>query len=385
MAANLSRNLHDIKKITQYTNEANRIGISVLRPDVNESLLKFSVTGDKIIRFGMGAIKGVGEAAAENIIEERTENGPFKSPFDFVKRINLRSVNKRSIEALVWAGAFDCFENTHRAQYFFQENENSSSFIEILIKYGNSFQEKENSMQQSLFGESSDFQVVDPEMPVCAEWSKPQQLKFEKEVTGFYISGHPLDDYKITLDRYCNVEVNNLKSNLKEFQGRTATFAGMITKSQQRITKKGSPFGIFTVEDFSGQMDLMLFSEDYLKQKHLLEIGQNVFVQARVEERYHGGDLALKVTDIFLLNEAMNKMTNSILLSFELTSLTEETIDRLITVVKESPGDSILKIRFNTPDPKYNLAMKSNKFKVEPQSFVSSLNRIEGVKYSLER
>jgi len=369
MAANLSRNLHDIKKITQYTNEANRMGISVLRPDINESLLKFSVTGDKIIRFGMGAIKGVGEAAAENIIEERTKNGPFKSPFDFIKRINLRSVNKRSIEALVWAGAFDGFENTHRAQYFHKENENSSSFIEILIKHGNSFQERKNSMQQSLFGESSDFQVVDPEMPVCAEWSKPQQLKFEKDVTGFYISGHPLDDYKITMDRYCNVEVSSIKSNLAQLNGKPLAFAGMITKSQQRMTKKGSPFGIFTVEDFSGQMDLMLFSEDYLKRKHFLEVGQNVFIQAKVEERFRGGDLTLKVVDIFLLNEAMNKMTNSVLVKFELESLTDEVVDRLITV----------------PDPKYSLAMKSTTFKVEPQTFVSSLNRIGGIKYSLER
>lgn len=385
MAANLSRNLHDIKKITQYTNEANRIGISVLRPDVNESLLKFSVTGDKIIRFGMAAIKGVGGAAVENIIEERTKNGPFKSPFDFVKRVNLRSVNKRSIEALIWAGAFDGFENTHRAQYFFRENENSSTFIEILIKHGSSFQEKENSMQQSLFGETGDLEVVDPDMPVCPEWTKPQQLKFEKEVTGFYISGHPLDDYKITMDRYCNVEVNYLKSSLEKFRDQSVSFAGMITKSQQRMTKKGSPFGIFTVEDFSGQTDLMLFSEEYLKRKHFLEVGNNIFVQAKVEERFRGSDLSIRVNDIFLLNEAMDKLTNSVSLSFELASMTDDLMDRLITSVRENPGNCLLKIQLIAPNPKYNLVMKSLDFKVEPGSFVSSLNRLKGVKYLLER
>ena len=385
MAANLSRNLQDIKKITQYTNEANRIGISVLRPDVNESLLKFSVTGDKIIRFGMAAIKGVGAAAVENIILERTENGAYKSPFDFVKRVNLRSVNKRSMEALVWAGAFDGFENTHRAQYFFRENENSPTFLEILIKHGNSFQEKENSMQQSLFGETGDMDVVDPEMPVCPEWSKPQQLKFEKEVTGFYISGHPLDDYKITMDRYCNVEINTLKSNLKNYKDKSVAFAGMISKSQQRITKKGSPFGIFTVEDFSGHTDLMLFSEDYLKHKHFLEIGRNVFIQATVEERFRGGDLSIKIKEIFLLNEAMNKLTNSVSLSIELPTINDEMIDRLSNCVRENPGTCLLKVKLIAPNPKYNLEMKSLDFKVEPGSFVSSLNRINGIRYTLER
>lgn len=385
MAANLSRNLNDIKKITQYTNEANRIGISVLRPDVNESMLKFSVTGDKIIRFGMAAIKGVGQAAVENIIEERDENGPFKSPFDFVKRVNLRSVNKRSIEALVMAGAFDGFENSHRAQYFYKENENSSSFIEILIKHGHSFQDKKNSMQQSLFGESDDMTVVDPDLPVCPEWSKPQQLRFEKDVTGFYISGHPLDDYKVTMDRYCNVDISVLRNNLKEFNGKKVSFAGMITKSQQRITKKGSPFGIFTIEDFSGYTDLMLFSEEYLKRKHFLEEGRNVFVNANIEERYRGGDLQIKINDIFLLNEAMDKLTNSVKLSIELENLNDELINQLITVVKENPGERMLKIYFQAPDPKYNLAMKSMDFKIEPQSFVSGLNRIAGVKYLLEK
>lgn len=385
MAANLSRNLQDIKKITQYTNEAEHIGISVLGPDVNESLLKFSVTGDKVIRFGMAAIKGVGAAAVENIIDERTKNGRFLSPFDFVKRVSLRAVNKRSIEALVMAGAFDTFENTHRAQYFMRENENSHSFIEILIKYGNNFQDQQNSMQQSLFGEVEDIAIVNPEMPVCPEWNAAQQLKFEKDVTGFYISGHPLDDFKVAIDRYCNVEANFLKSNLERYRGQTVSFAGMLTKSIQRTSKNGAPFGIITLEDFSGPIDLMLFSEDFLKRKHFLEEGNNIFIQASIEERFRGGDLTIKITDLFLLNDALNKLTNAVVIKMKISSVTDQMVDKLVTIVKENPGDSALKIQLVAEDAKFNLAMKSSDFKVEPHTFVKSLNFTNEIIYSLER
>jgi DNA polymerase-3 subunit alpha len=385
MAANLSRNLQDIKKITQYTNEAEHIGISVLGPDVNESLLKFSVTGDKIIRFGMAAIKGVGGAAVENIINERSKNGRFTNAFDFVKRVNLRSVNKRSIEALVMAGAFDSFENTHRAQYFHRENENSLSFIEILIKYGNNFQDQQNSMQQSLFGEVEDVAIVNPELPVCPNWTASQQLKKEKDITGFYISGHPLDDFKTTMDRYCNVEVSTLRNNMDKFGGQSVSFAGMLTKSTERISKNGSPFGIFTVEDFSGSMDLMLFSEDYLKRKHFLDEGNNIFIQASIEERFRGGDLTIKVTDIFLLNDAMNKLTNSVVLKLMVSSVTDVLVDELVEVVQENPGNSELKIQLISTDAKFNLAMKSSNYKVDPLTFIKGLAGFRDIRYSLER
>ncbi len=384
MAANLSRNLNDIKKITQYTAEAEHMGISVTRPDINESLLKFSVTGDKIIRFGMGAIKGVGGAAVENIINERKKNGPFKSPFDFVKRVSLRSVNKRSIEALVMAGAFDGFENTHRAQYFHKENENAASFVEILIKHGNSFQEQQNNMQQSLFGGMDEIAVKDPEMPVCAEWLKPRLLKSEKEVTGFYISGHPLDDFKTTIQRYCNVEVGYLRSNLKKFKGHTVSFAGMITKSQQRMSKKGSPFGIITLEDFSGQTDLMQFSEDYLKRKHFLEVGNNIFVQAKIEERWRGGDLDIKVSNIMLLSDAMNKLTSSVFLIIKLEYMDNNLVEDLVRLVKENPGNSKLKIKLVAPGNKNNISMKSSVYKVEPQTFVKEISKLGNVSFRLE-
>ncbi|MCF6341697.1 MAG: DNA polymerase III subunit alpha, partial [Bacteroidales bacterium] len=219
MAANLSRNLHDIKKITQYISETSRMGISVLRPDVNESGKKFTVTGEKIIRFGMAAIKGVGEAAVEQIVKERTQNGPFKSIFDFAKRVNLRAVNKRSFEALAMAGAFDGFEATHRAQYFYKEEENSQTFIENVIRLGANYQERQNSQQTSLFGDADSFEVKDPVIPACPHLSPAVQLRMEKEVTGFYISGHPLDDFRLTMNRFCTVDVSRLRNDRESLKG----------------------------------------------------------------------------------------------------------------------------------------------------------------------
>ena len=383
MAANLSRNLNDIKKITQYTTEAEHIGISVLGPDINESLLKFSVTGEKIIRFGMAAIKGVGEAAVENIIEER-KNGKFTSPFDFVKRVNLRSVNKRSIEALVMAGAFDCFKNTHRAQYFYKANENSPSFIEILIKHGGSFQEQKNSMQQSLFGGMDELSVVDPELPVCDEMPKAQLLRMEKEVTGFYISGHPLDAFKITMKRFCNMELGSLKDKMPKLNGHEVRFAGMITKAQQRVTKKGSPFGIFTIEDFSGSYDIMLFSEDYLKKKHFLEAGNNIFVQAKIEPRFQGGDLNVRVNNIMLLSETMNNLCSSVHIAVNVEDLDDALLDAIVNSVRENPGNNTLKIKLNSPDKANDISMKSNVYKIDARSFVNIVDRHPKIAYKIE-
>ncbi len=384
MAANLSRNLHDIKKISQYTGEANRMGISVLRPDVNESGKKFSVTGDKIIRFGMAAIKGVGEAAVEQIVEERAENGPFKNIFDFAKRVNLRAVNKRSFEALAMAGAFDGFSDTHRAQYFFKENENSPTFIENVIRFGGSFQEQQNSQQTSLFGESEDFEVKDPELPDCPEWPMPYQLKMEKEVTGFYISGHPLDEFRLTMNRFCNVEVSRLRNDLKSLNGQNIMFAGMITESIEKIARNGSAYGIVTVEDFSGNHNLMLFSEDYLKKKHMLELGNNIFVVAKVAERYNQpGNLNIQISDIFLLVETMAKLAKNVALTINVSDVDDELINKLSLLAKNNAGDCELHLHLNDVEDGILLQTKSTSVKVEPRSFAHALEAFGKLEYKI--
>ena len=385
MAANLSRNLNDIKKITQLINEASHMGIEVTRPDINESALDFTVTRENVIRFGLAAIKGVGGAAVEQIIQERNENGPFKNIFDFAKRINLRSVNKRSFEALAMAGAFDGFEGTHRAQYFYKEKEDSPEFIETVIRHGANLQEKEKSQQVSLFGGMDDaFEIKDPSLPQCEPWSLMKKLRLEKEVTGFYISGHPLDDYRLTMEKFCNVNILDLKNNLKSFNKKKVKFAGMVTESQQRTSKKGSPFGIFTIEDYSGSITIMMFNEDYLKRKHLLEPGSNVFIVATVEERFRqAGNYDIRVNDMYLLAEAMDKLTKNITLNILASAIDDDLVKDIKRIVTENKGKCPITVKISDPDNGKTFAMKTNTHAVEPRSFAHAVEKLGGVRVSI--
>ena len=385
MAANLSRNLNDIKKITQLISEANHMGIEVMRPDINESSLDFTVTKNGVIRFGLAAIKGVGGSAVEQIINERNENGAFKNIFDFAKRVNLRSVNKRSFEALAKAGAFDGFEGTHRSQYFYKEKEGGPEFIEMVIKHGVSFQTKEKSQQVSLFGGMEDaFEIKDPALPKCEPWSLLHKLQLEKEVTGFYISGHPLDDFRMTMEKFCTININDLRSNPKSHVKKELKFAGMITDAQQKMSKKGNPFGIFTVEDYSGSITLMIFNEEYLKRKHMLEPGNNVFITAKVEERFkQKGNFDIRISDIFLLAETMNKLAKTITLEVNAGEVDDRLMNDLINIVNKNNGGCSIAVRFNDPDNGKSLLLNTSKVKVEPRNFVNEIAKLEKLKFSI--
>jgi len=385
MAANLSRNLNDIKKITQLTSETNHMGISVMGPDVNESALNFTVTKEGNIRFGMAAIKGVGGSAVEQIIIEREKNGPYKNIFDFAKRVNLRSVNKRSFEALAMAGAFDGFPGAHRSQYFYQENDDAPMFIEKVIRHGGNIQEKENSQQASLFGQMDDaFEVKDPDMPVCEKWSQAKKLMLEKQVTGFYISGHPLDDFKLTMDRFCTITINELKSDLKKLNEEKVLFAGMITDVQQKTSKKGAPFGIFTIEDFSGNMNLMMFNEDYLRRKHMLEVGNKVFVVAKIEERFHQkGNFDVRIEEMYLLGEAMSKLAKSITLCFSADIVDADLVTTLATLAKNNIGDCYIQVNIDDPENGKILKLKTSSTKVEPRAFVHEIEKLSNLNYTI--
>ncbi len=385
MAANLSRNLNDIKKITHLISETKRMGIAVLRPDINESSLDFTVTKDGVIRFGLGAIKGVGGAAVEQLIEEREKNGLYQNVFDFAKRVNLRSVNKRSFEALAKAGAFDGFEGSHRAQYFFKENESAGIFIEKIIRHGASYQEQKQSQQVSLFGDMTDLAIQDPELPACEPWSIPQQLFFEKEVTGFYISGHPLDNYALTMNRFCTTTIDHLKNNLQGMVGKPVTFAGMLTSVNERTTKTGNRYGQFIIEDFSGDMSITLFSEEYLKRKYLLEEGNNLFVNAKVEERRHQpGVLELRINDIFLLSEAMTKLVSSVTVNARAEEITGEWLALLKGYIEAHPGTCPLKVNLTEDDESIRMLLKSTTVKVNAEPFVNALAADEEISFSIQ-
>ncbi len=387
MAAVLSRNLNNIDKITFFTKEAERMGIEVLGPDINESSLNFTVNKKGIIRFGLAAIKGVGGSAVEDIIAEREKNGPFKSIFDFAKRVNLKSVNKRSFEALAKAGAFDCFENTHRAQYFYKENENDPEFIEKIIRFAQKFQQKKNSAQVSLFGDSEEFEIQDPPIPSCEPWPKAVQLRHEKEVTGFYISGHPLDAFELTLKYLCNVDIAKLHDHLAEYKNKEVLFGGMVTATLQRTAKNGSLFGVMTLEDYTGSMDFRLFKENYLKMRHMMVVGNLLMVRARVEEsRYQPGSVNVNIQDISLLEDALNNVIKKITLFMAPDQIDETVVNGLAKMKKEFPGNAKLYISLTPRDNKRPLVLVSKAGNVEPRMFLNHLKKMPvPIRYQLSK
>jgi len=384
MASVLTHNINDIKKITFFIDECRRQNIPVLGPHLNESDLYFMVNSKGEIRFGMAAIKGVGENAVNAIIEERKKNGAFRDIFDFAKRITLRAVNKRSFEALAKAGAFDHFDKTHRAQYFYRENSDDSIFLEKIIKHAGKFQEKQNSSQVSLFGDDEDVNIPDIVMPACEPWSKIQQLRNEKEVTGFYISGHPLDDYQIEMKNFCSHTIEQINFDLKTLRNKSITFSGMVTSSTTRITKSGTEFGLFSVEDFTDSINLSLFSETYLKLKHFLVDGSFLIIKAKVQPRYNNPDIMdIKISSMSLLADAIKSYTHEITLFLKSEKINQESIKQIKNLVQKNSGKCSLKIKIFDPEENISIQMKTRNNRVNPDKFINAVQKIGNLKFKI--
>jgi len=383
MAGVLTNNFSDIKKITIFMEECQRQNIPVLGPDINESALNFVVNDKGEIRFGLGAIKGVGEGAVEIIVAEREETGPFKNIFDFMQRISLRAVNKRVLESLAMAGAFDCFADVHRAQFFYAEEEGGPTFIDKLIRYTNSVVSQKNSSQMNLFGEADENVIPDPEMPDSPKWDKLEMLKKEKDVTGMYISGHPLDNFKIHINSFCSHSIADLKS-LEKLKGREVSFAGIIVSSQHKYTKNGKPFGSFVIEDYNDTIQLALFSEDYLKVKYFLEKDNFVFVKGQIQPRYNSSDqLEVKVKSMMLLSDLAEKKASHLLLEIPISEINSEFVDFLKANIDENKGNCRLKIKLRDDIEKLSVDMLSRKIKVEPIGFLNTLLKKHDLTYKL--
>lgn len=334
-----------IDKTTFFMEECKRMGLKVLGPDINESQQGFSVNKEGEIRIGLDGLKGVGEAAIENIIEER-KKGYFTSIFNFMERINQRTVNKKSIESLVYSGAFDSFKELHRAQYFYTSPGETANFIEKLIKYGNIVQNNKVTHSASLFGEASMPHITQPKIPSCSEWSLTEKLNFEKEITGMFISGHPLDHFSFELKHY-NVTPLNIFNSIKESSAQTdlnkkLRLAGLITDAKHRITRKGKNYGVFLLEDYTAQSEFTLWSEDYIRWKEYLDIGKTVLVDGVFKERFNSGQIEFKINHICLLESAKNLFTQKITLNIEAPYLKKEHIDFLHNNLKKNPGNTPL-------------------------------------------
>jgi DNA polymerase-3 subunit alpha len=326
----------------------------------------------------------VGESAAESIISVREESGPYTTIFDFAKRVNLKSVNKRSMESLAMAGAFDAFENTHRAQYFYRENTEDTIFLEKIVKHANEFQVQKNSSQASLFGGDDEIEVQDPELPQIAPWTKLEQLKNEKDVTGFYMSGHPLEDFKTEIDQFCTVTVTDLKNNKEKYKNKTVAFAGILTSVNHRTSKTGNQFATFTLEDFTDFDNYILFSEDYLKMKHFLVEGSSLLVKAQIVERkFKNGQLDIRIAGIMLLSEALERNTSEILVKMPLMSVSPEFIDAVEQLIKQAKGNCKLNFQVTDAEDKSDVTLPAPKTTVAPALFLKGIERFEGVEYKL--
>lgn len=354
MAALLSRNLSDIKKISFFMDECKRMGAVVKGPDVNRSLHRFSVDSEGDIRFGMGGIKGLGENAVQAIIEERKSNGRYKDIYDFVERVPLTVVNKKNIECLVYAGALDSLAVGHgllRSSFFAQDNK-GVSFAESLIRYGNLVQSEKSSAQNSLFGDmASAVMVQKPEPPSDAqEWGKLEMLDKERAVVGIYLSSHPLDDYRMVIENYCSHTVADLDdiSGLKGLDN--ISVAGMITSAQHLTTKTGKPFGRFTIEDFSGSHTFTLFGKDWETFRiHCFE-QSSVLVRLRVgDHMFRPGELEAKILGIKTLREVMENDLRELQLQVNVNDVTDEFVDEIVAITQNSKGS--IALVFNVFDP----------------------------------
>ena len=353
MAAVLSRSLSNIVDITKFMDECKAMGISVLGPDVNESLLKFSVDKQKNIRFGMGAVKGVGEAAVLNIIEERKKNGPYKNVFDFVERVNLSNCNKKNIESLALAGAFDNL-GLQREQIY-AENAKGEPFMDVLVRYGNKFQADKANAANTLFGADEFVAIAKPEIPPCERWSDLERLNKEKELVGIYLSAHPLDAYRVILEYVCNTGVIELNDR-ENLQGKEITMGGIVTGFREGTTKNGKPFGILKLEDFTGSGEIPLFGQDYINYGRYGRLGMYLLISARMEPmRWDPKRFDLRIGQIRLLQDEKDKLIEKISITLSIHGLDEPTINELSTLIKKHPGNSLL--YFKVIDSEHNISL----------------------------
>ncbi|MCU4176994.1 DNA polymerase III subunit alpha [Carboxylicivirga sp. N1Y90] len=367
MSGVLSRNLSDITKITNFMEECRNMGMDVLGPDVNESYRKFTVNKDGAIRFGMAGIKGVGEGAVEVIIKEREENGPFKDVYDFVERLPLSTVNKKNIEALASSGALDNLGDYHRAQFFSPLPNEETVFIENILRYGNRYQADKASSQNSLFGamEGGGIEIKKPQLPDCIPFSNIEKLNKEKEYIGIYLSAHPLDDYKLELTHFIHHNFKQL-DDLEAMKGRDLSFGGMVVAVRRGTTKKGNPFGIMTIEDYSGSFEFAFFGNDFTEYLPYLEVGYFLMIKGRVQpKRFNKEELEMKINHISFLSELREKMVNVITLNVPLKAVSQELTTELAQLLLDNEGKVTLKFVIKDSESKNAVQLLSRSMRVD--------------------
>ncbi|WBA40345.1 DNA polymerase III subunit alpha [Hymenobacter canadensis] len=381
MAAVLTNNMGDIKKVTFFIEEARKQGVAVLGPDVNESILKFNVNAQGQIRFGMAAMKGSGEAAVEEIVKEREKGGHYADIFDFARRINLRAVNKKTFESMAQAGAFDSFDRYHRRQ-FLEAPTGDQNLIEKAMKVGQQHQAAKESAQQSLFGGGGgEMAIPMPKIQDLEPWSPTEKLRREKEIVGFYLSGHPLDDFKLEIDSYCTCGLDKIET----YKNRDVTVAGLISNVLFKTTKTGQPFVSFNVEDYESSLNLALFRDDYSKFSALInprnydkEQVPPMFIRGKYAQRFRDSDqFEFKIMTMEPLFNVAEKLANGVRVQLDLRTITEPFMDRFMEAVESATGSKKLEIKFAEPHEHLAVDTYSRRYRIEPKEFIRKMREME--------
>ena len=389
MAGNMSRCLNDITKITKLMSECQAMNIPCLGPDVNDSEQKFSANKKGEVRFGLSAIKGMGEAAATNIIAERHKNGQYKDIFDFVQRVNLSAVNRKAMESLALSGGFDSF-GIRREQYF-ATNAKGDTFVETLLRYGQVYQSEQSSMQNSLFGDMGGVEIQTPPVPDCEAWSTMELLKRERELVGIYLSAHPLDDYAVVLNHMCNLHCPQIGREMdkKAFASiEELTFGGIVTSVSQRWTKTNKPFGIVTIEDFEGQGELALFGEDWTKWQSMLQEEYHIYITAQCVQRFRNNPDAydMVIKKIEFLSDVKEKSIEKFTVYMDATMFNDAQLTDLETTLKNSTGNVPLYINIHDAKNNTNVQLYSRNITVDVnKKLLTSLDEMaeQGVRYGI--
>ena len=384
MAAIMTRRRDQITEITKLMDECKLMGIATLGPDVNESYLKFGVNHKGEIRFGLAAIKGMGDAAANAIINEREQNGPYRDIFDFAQRISFANVNRKAFESLALSGGFDSFGI--RRESFFAQNAKGEVFLDTLVRYGQMYQQAKNEAQNSLFGAFDDIEIATPPIPKAVEqWSDIERLNKERDLVGIYLSAHPLDEYRIVLDNLCNTHCTELQDVQQLKDREQVVVGGIVTAVRTRFDKRGNPCGFVTIEDFEGSGELAMFGEDWGRWNGMFTDGASVFIKATARPRFQNSQLYdLKVSDIQRLQTVKDKAIEQITITINVDTIDEQVVAELSELISEHPGPTRLYLQLRNSTNTCNVLTQSRKYLIDVKHhLIDYINSTEGLAYKI--
>ncbi|MBR0041722.1 MAG: DNA polymerase III subunit alpha, partial [Bacteroides sp.] len=382
MAAVMSRS-KDIADVTKLMDECKAMNIRVLGPDVNESNLKFTVNKDGDIRFGLGAVKGVGETAVQSIIDERQKNGSYANVFDLVQRVNLNACNRRAMESMALAGALDSFADLKREQYFAMTSKNEP-FLDTLLRYGNRYQADQAAAFNSLFGGENMVEIATPAIPQAESWSDLERLNKERELVGIYLSAHPLDDFQIILEQVCNTTMKELE-DVPSLATREITMGGMVTSLRTGNSKNGNPYGIVKIEDYSGTAEIPFFGQDWVNYQGYLGERTFLYMKARCQpKRFKPEELELKITSIELLPDVKDQLLEKFTITVPLEALDKTMVMELSELTQKSPGKTELCFNIVDNGTKQAIGLKSTNTKISvSRELISFINQHEELEFRI--